>query len=146
MNEEQKLNQATASEVYWLRRNPPSSRDPEALADTIEIFLEGWGVVSFAELADWLGESFRGNCRLTDARDPNIVFWGNLSSEIVEALNILIQAGRVRLRAGSEWTNEWGGGISGLPLAKKRLPAAGYARPHWRPVMLALPPGKRPCQ
>jgi hypothetical protein len=142
MNEEQKLNQATASEVYWLRRNPPSSRDPEVLADAIEMFLGGWGVVSFVELAEWLGESFRGNRRLTDARNPNIVFWGNLSPEIVEALNILIQAGRVELRAASCWTNEWNGGISEFPTAEIRPPAAGYAGPHWQPVKLILPQGR----
>jgi hypothetical protein len=146
MDQEKKLDKTTASEVYWKRRIPPNSRDPEVLADVIEMFLDGWGLVSFVELTDWLGESFRGNCRLTDARDPNIVFWGKLSPEIVEALNILIQAGRVELRAASRWANEWNGGISGLPLAEKRPPAAGYARPHWQPVTLVIPPDRRPCQ
>jgi hypothetical protein len=142
MNQEKKLDKTTASEVYWKRRIPPNSRDPEVLADAIEMFLDGWGVVSFVELSDWLGESFRGSCRLTGARDPNLIYWGNLSSEIVEALNILIQAGRVELRAASHWTNAWDGGMSGLPLAKKRPPADGYARPHWQPVKLILPRGR----
>jgi hypothetical protein len=143
MHEEQKLDHTTASERPPLHYPaPPNSRDPEVLADAIEQHLDGWGLVSFVELAAWLGESFQGNCRLTDARDPNIVFWGNLSPEIVEALNILIQAGRVELRTASHWSNSWNGGISGLPLANKRPPADGYARPHWQPVKLILPKGR----
>jgi hypothetical protein len=142
MKEVQQLNQANPPADYWERLAPPTSRDPEVLADVIERRLDGWGLVTFVEFAEWLGESYRGNCRLTDTRDPNIVYWGNLGSEIVEALNILIQAGRVELLAGNEWTNAWGSGINGLPLAKKRPPAAGYARPHWQPVYLILSPDR----
>ncbi len=143
MKKEQKLEQATATGgPPFHYPAPPNSRDPESLADAIERHLDGWGLVSFVELAQWLGESFRGNCFLTDARDPSIVFWGNLSPEIVEALNILIQAGRVELRAASCWTNEWNGGISKLPTAEIRPPAAGYAGPQWHPVDLILPRGR----
>ncbi len=145
MNEEQKLDQATASEGYWHRRTPPNSRDPEVLADAIERRLEGWGNVSFVELADWLGESFRGNGRLTDAHDPNIVFWDNLRPEIGEALDILMQAGRVEFRATIPLIYMMDGGILPLPIVK-RPPAAGYVNPHWQPVALIVPPGKRPCQ
>ena len=145
MNKEQQLNQATPSEDYWQRQIPPTSRDPEVLADAIERHLDGWGLYGFDELADWLGESFQGNCRLTDARDPNIVFWGNLSPEIVEALNILIQAERVELREASHWINEGNGGISELPTAEIRPPEAGYAGPIWQPVYLVTPSERRSC-
>ena len=142
MIKEQQLNQETPSGGFWERNTPPTSRDPEVLADEVERLLDGWGLVTFTEFTGWLDESYRGNCLLTDARDPNIIYWGNLSSEMVEALDILIQPGRVELLAGSEWTNAWGSGIDGLPLAKKRPPAAGYARPHWQPVMMILSPDR----
>ena len=140
MYEEQQLDQATPRVDPWQHLTPPNSRDPEVHADEVERYLDGWGLVTFVEFAEWLCESYRGDCRLTDARDPNIVYWGNLSSEIVEALNILIRAGRVELLAGSEWTNAWGSGIDGLPFAKERPPAAGYDCPHWQPVYMILTP------
>ncbi len=139
MNKKQQLKQRTHVPDFWERNPRPTSRDPKVLADKIEGFLQLWSVRSFVELTQWLGESYRGSCRLTDAHDPNIVFWGNLCPEIVEALNILIQAGRVELRAASCWTNELNGGISELPTAEIRPPEAGYAGPIWHPVMLIIP-------
>ena len=140
MTEDKQLKQVTHTPDLFLEKNtPPTSRDPEVLENAIERHLDGWGHVSFVEFAKWLGESYRGNCFLTDAHDPNIVFWGNFCPEIVEALNILIQAGRVELRAASCWTNELNGGISELPTAEIRPPEAGYAGPIWHPVMLIIP-------
>ena len=125
---------------YWQPDIPPNSRDPEILADAMERRLEGWGHVSFVELADWLGEPFRGNCRVTDARDPNIVFWLNLCPEIVKALNILIRTGRVEVRPTSPIIYAFDGGCLTLPVVK-RPPSGGYAHAHWMPVVLVVPPG-----
>ena len=145
MNKKQQVKQRTHVPDFWERNPRPTSRDPKVLADKIEGFLQLWSVRSFVELTQWLGESYRGNCRLTAARDPNLVFWGNLSPEIVEALNILLQAGRVLLRPASCWTNELNGGISELPTAEIRPPEAGYAGPIWQPVYLVTPSERRSC-
>jgi hypothetical protein len=117
----------------------PTSNDPEILADEIERLLDGWGHVSFVELANWLGESFRGNGRITSARDPNIVFWQGLAEPVVEALNRLIREGRLEIKASSLLVYTFDGGSLRLPIAK-RPPREGYRKPHWLPVVLRLTP------
>ena len=142
MNDHQELPEATPSDDIFAHLTPPTSRVPEVLAKAIERRVEGLGTMSLVELTEWLGESYRGDGRITDPHDRNIVLWTNVCQEIVDAMNILIKDGRIELRATSPLIYAMDGEVLRLPVAK-RPPAAGYVHPHWQPTVFAVPPGPR---
>ena len=113
----------------------PISNDPEVLAEEIEDYVRRMRNVTLVELERWLGSQYSGTSRLVDSRDPNLVYWEDLTKPVLDALNLLIRERRIEVKSTDPLIYLFDGGALRLPIAK-RPPRAGYKNPHWLPVVL----------
>jgi hypothetical protein len=98
--------------------------------------------LSFAEIDRSLiegGMPQKGNVSATHGRDPNLVYWCNMSQDYLDAIAELVTEKALFLHSATEWTYFADGVMLDLPLAK-RIPANGYKNEHWQPVCLRLVP------
>ena len=105
------------------------------LADRVFAFVKERDHVSFAELTKEFPEEFSGTNEVF-AVHPGIVVWTGLTRDAYDAVNALVDAGRVAMWPTSFMVYLSDGLSLNLPLAKGRK---NYARPHWLPVTLRIP-------
>lgn len=79
---------------------------------------------------------FAGKLRLTAADYPNVVLWGNVSAEAIDAINQLQMERTIYLKPTLDLTYRADGEILRLPIAKG---FKQYKSPRWLPVVLNIP-------
>jgi hypothetical protein len=94
------------------------------------------GGVSFAELQQELGERTVGELEM-GMFDQNLIFWQCVSPEFTEALNQLFRSKVIKQSPTNVLVYFTDGAVLKLPLAVK-IPAGGYKKPHWVPVVLDM--------
>lgn len=92
--------------------------------------------VSFAELGRCV-EGWQGIVALHANADDNVVLWAGMSDEAASLVLDLIQSQQIHFHPCSHWVYLADGEVLRLPFVKK-IPAGGYKKPHWLPVVLRL--------
>ncbi|WGI18080.1 hypothetical protein [Methanonatronarchaeum sp. AMET-Sl] len=93
---------------------------------------------TFIELKKLLKQKINvdGEYALTAPEDPNLVFWAEMSKELTEIINELIEQKELMYIPTHPVPYMAEGGGLNLPLAKKPEPENGFQQPHWTPVLL----------
>ncbi len=88
---------------------------------------------TFAELSKHV-EGFNGEYQYNTPHS-NLILWGGMSKEAVEAIYQLNQENRVVLSQVSWWVYLYEGRGMNIPIAKRRM---GYKKPHWMPTVIHI--------
>lgn len=92
--------------------------------------------VTYPEIMQLLeapGFPVAGDVAMCTTSDPNVVFWGGMSEELVDLMTELLSEDKIHMHAAHEYTYLLSGCMASLPVAK-RPPQSGYRKPHWYPV------------
>lgn len=104
----------------------------EIKAALLELIGERPGT-SFVEICQEIPNA-KGDLGFGDA-DRNLVYWTGVSAELVEAINSLLSAKKIKMSGTSFLTYFVDGATRGLKLAKK---FRAYKHPRWLPVAFRL--------
>lgn len=72
----------------------------------------------------------------------NVILWTDMSPEFTEVMAALLGDKRVDVRLTSTFVYLADGVMLSLPVAQ-RVPAKGYTKPHWLPVVFCVPGSPR---
>jgi hypothetical protein len=101
------------------------------LEDRIYQFIQGHPWTTFAELKRHFGDEFAGSRTGWLDEERNLLLWPKMSERFVEALNNLLQDGKIVMKPAPLWIYLLDGVTLSLPLARGRY---RYREPHWVPV------------
>lgn len=110
-----------------------------SLKSEIYARVKQFNYVTFAELMSV--EGFKGNMVMTAGQGRNTVLWQGISEEALAAVKALMAEDKIVMMPPSSITVYAIDGMTlNLPIAKKW--SKPYKKPHWYPVLLALPGSK----
>lgn len=89
------------------------------MKDQILDLIKERGLVSFAQMQRLLGDGFEGEYTMTLNDYPSIILWTNVSKEVVNAIEGLLQKGKIKALPTSFWTYLIDGRGLDLPIAER---------------------------
>ena len=89
-----------------------------------------YGHVTFADISKRIS-SENGNVTMRHPEHESIIFWENLSENVVKALEDLVRQKQIFMAPATQFTYLADGLVSTLPLATS---ARDYTKPHWLPI------------
>ncbi|NYF57875.1 hypothetical protein [Micromonospora purpureochromogenes] len=119
--------------------DPQLSPAAQAALDLIRRHRTGTSFVEVVGAIDAAGVPTDGEAALCSSRDPNILYWVGVSSEVVDAVTELLRAKLVHLHPTEPLVYHIDGQVPMFPIAQ-RPPSAGYKEPHWLPAVLNAGP------
>jgi hypothetical protein len=90
------------------------------------------GGVTYVEIINCIGDEAKGD-KYTELR-PNLLVWSGMSQTLADAVNLLLQDGKMESRPTSVLTYLADGGALRLPIAKSIPKGGGFKKPRWVPV------------
>lgn len=115
---------------------------PVLSLDAVVELVEARPGASFPEMQQYFGPPSQGEYSMSMRDD--LIIWAGVSEPFAELLGQAINDGRLHLH-GLGQTEAWlihtaDGGFLNLPMAKQ-VPARGYKKPHWVPVVFYVGSG-----